>query len=443
MSSTSNEQEEIREFEKIMRTLPTVLDSLPDDHADLVGGYRLIAIWCIRFNQFEKAIEFLELLVKRQEEVTANLEIASLFQNIGNIARNHKQNELSIKAHYNAIDIYNSNTVEDNRAHIAENLMHIVGNYNELDQYENALAVHEKILEIKKSLFSSKHIEIAYQYKNIGRTYEYSCNFKEAIEAYDKAIEITSACEPLDYELISILQIFIGDSYFESGNFKKALNYYQSSLYYIQKKQNSSLLDIAEVFCDIAETFGVLGEFENLIEYLNKAILVYEELNHTLDCSLLIGNLKSIIGTVYMEYLKNEDQDNCFKKAIDYYREFLEIYQTFPYEFDVDRYFNLYQRRESSKDYVLRLVKLTTNPGYYDMLWRTHGHLSQAFDEINQYKDALFHGLISLKIKNEQLDPNHPSILASHTKVANYYAELGDTTSCLFHIEIEIGRAHV
>ena len=97
-----------------------------------------------------------------------------------------------------------------------------------LEYFQKALKIHEKA-------FGNKHPNVAISYNNIGYVYDSQSDYSKALEYYQKALKIDEKAFGNEHPNVAIIYNNIGYVYYSQGDYSKALEYFQKALK-IQKK---------------------------------------------------------------------------------------------------------------------------------------------------------------------------------------------------------------
>ena len=103
--------------------------------------------------------------------------------------RHKKLEEASVNLN-KALNIFLSSYNTTNHPNVAQcyNMMGLV--YGDAGNYNEAIEMHKKALEIRKSILGDKHFDTATSYNNIGYILYLKANYMEAIDYYTNAYNL-------------------------------------------------------------------------------------------------------------------------------------------------------------------------------------------------------------------------------------------------------------
>lgn len=206
---------------------------------------------------------------------------------------------------------------------------------------------------------SGINLDVAQSYYNIGKVYEFQCNYHLAIEEAKKALNLQKEILGGNAKDVGQSTLFIGNLYNSMNEFTKAIEYFNCALEifndlykngyseeiaatynsmgatYENKKDTTNALkyymdalnmrkklydydnkDIAASYSNIAGIFAIMNDNEQSIEYYNKSIDIYKKVSgvKSRDVAYVYNNLAET-------YYNMDDYIN----AKSYYEQSLEI----------------------------------------------------------------------------------------------------------------------
>lgn len=183
-------------------------------------------------------------------------------------------------------------------------------------EYEKALDVSFRLLEIRKIIYGSRHIDIALSLYNIGAIYFHQCNNDKTLEYLNRARSIWEMnyvkLEDIGSPFYNIIAIIYG----RQGNYNKALEYHGKALRIEKKNLGENNLETASTYNNIGTIYSEQEEYEKALDNYSKALSIRLGIVGTKHKDT--ANSYNNIGVVY---LKNKD----YVKALDYFTKALCI----------------------------------------------------------------------------------------------------------------------
>ncbi|MEP2511415.1 MAG: tetratricopeptide repeat protein, partial [Reichenbachiella sp.] len=148
---------------------------------------------------------------------------------------------------------------------------------------------------------------------NIGNLYYHQANYADAEPYYLKSLKFQ---EKLGNSRAMGTNLFnLGLIYRNRGEFYKALNYFYQA---VDVTEKLGIVFTASIYVQIANVQRELGEYDQGLDYLQKAIKIYEEASHDLDAAKTLME----VGLLYIEQKQ-------LKKAEGYYHQVLKIMKNY------------------------------------------------------------------------------------------------------------------
>ncbi|MBN1620015.1 tetratricopeptide repeat protein [candidate division WOR-3 bacterium] len=166
--------------------------------------------------------------------------------------------------------------IEDDKRTLAENYKDIgLSNYY-ICNYEKALEVIDKALEIAEALGDDGLI--AQSLNNRGLVFVSLGKNKEAHECFAKSLELKESIE--NYSLISIANTLssIGDLHEKTGEIYRAFDFHERALKLYRKSGNIS--GVAAQLCNIGICFQELKKHEEAMKSFDEALSLARKINH-------------------------------------------------------------------------------------------------------------------------------------------------------------------
>ena len=172
----------------------------------------------------------------------------------------------------------------DNRINKSAREVEIAETYNTMGDvyyaqrdYNNALTVYEKALNIRKKVLGDDHPDTADCYNNIGVVYSKLGDYPKALECHTKALNIRKKILGEDHPDTAISYDNIALVYDNLDNCDEALKFYIKALSVYEKREDVSAQYSA--YNNIAEIYGKLKNTEKELEYMKKAININNKMH--------------------------------------------------------------------------------------------------------------------------------------------------------------------
>ena len=180
--------------------------------------------------------------------------------------------------------------------------------YIDFDQYDNAMRIVEKLLDLSLLSKDLKYQSLALN--NMGMIFYRQGDFKSALKKYEESFEIDEKIG--DISGIATRYNNVGRIYEEQGEFEKSLEYYRKSFNIAD--QNDFNDKKATYLNNMGSVFHDLGNYTEALKKYETSKQIYEDLGDLNGKSTVLNNL----GSLY------HDQ-GLFQKALEQYEEALLI----------------------------------------------------------------------------------------------------------------------
>ena len=272
--------------------------------------------------------------------------------------------------------------------------VNIGGAYSELEKFDEALYWYKLAFDVYENNYPADHPDMAKAHNNLAETYLDLDKYKECLYHSKAILEINEKHYPPDSSEVVDWQKMIGDFYTMAGQPDESILYYKKVLEAYKKALPSNHPDISDLRMKLAGVCKHLKRWGDFISLLEEE----KELRVPNDPELIF--LLAHIGEAYMT---QED----IKEAVVYYTDALNLAGTFA----------------GSIEHVLNVNIAFIHDGLAMSLEKTE----------NNKEEVLRHKLIALKIKEKLLAPWHPSIVATHGKLASAYIEVSKFEQAVGH----------
>lgn len=300
--------------------------------------------------------------------------------------------------------------------------------YYNLADYQKSIECYTKAITIRESLNDPEGLAIAYY--NFGNTYTYIGDYQQALEQFQKALNtfekigekegIAKSCNGIGmvYENLSQSTLAIKDN---ENNYNKALEYYYRSLEIFQSlkllsEEGRSYQNIANVNSRLANNsfaakFGnewqdslinlsskaILTSYEKSIDYYNKSLEIFKELNEEDQISIVSMN----IGAAYSTIRDWGRANKYLNDALNLARKLNLPYEKAKALFALGESSLSQKFYPQSESYFLECLKLSKELKMKDDERYCYERLSKLYEDIGETQKALAYHKLSVKIKDE------------------------------------------
>ena len=169
------------------------------------------------------------LNLNKQASNKSNLNIASNYNDIGEIYRKKRQYEDALLQHKKALEVLGEKPTGQYLAKqaVCYNSMGIV--YQDMKEYQKALQYYMDAFEIRKEFFSFDKISLGMSSNNMGNAHYYLDHFEDAKYHYREALQYYKKQLPPNHPKIASTYNNIGALYDKQNELKKALTYYEDA----------------------------------------------------------------------------------------------------------------------------------------------------------------------------------------------------------------------
>ncbi|HHE37505.1 MAG TPA: tetratricopeptide repeat protein [Candidatus Cloacimonetes bacterium] len=282
-----------------------VKDKLSDNFTENLNLFNNLADTYIRFNDFNKALEYYQKALALSQKTNNKEEIANALNNIGITYWNLSDYEKSLESHHESLAIFKAINSKKN---IAVTLNNIGNVYQSLSNYDKSLKFHLKSLKIYEDTKDEKGI--ASSLNNIGILYMKLTDYDHALDFFQRSLDICRNIDFLQGEANALNNI--GAIYFDQKNYKKALENFQNSLNSLEKTGDKS--SIAATLNNIADVYAGLGDNKQALNHFKRALKFETEINNRFGIALCLKNMGMLL-----------QNDHQYSKASEHFEKSLQI----------------------------------------------------------------------------------------------------------------------
>ena len=370
--------------------LRALTDQLGDKIRTLHGWDRMGHL-LIDVGQPNKAEELYHTLLEQSSDPEDQ---GRYFHQLGYIKNLQGDYQEALSLYERALEIEQKN-LPDNHPHLANTYNNIGLVYDNLGEFSKALSSHERALEIRQKRLPVNHPDLATSYNNIGSVYKHMGDFSKALSFYEKDLEINKKSLPANHPDLATSYNNIGVVCEHMGQFSKALSSHELALKIKQKSLPADHFELAASYNNIGLVHKHMGEF-------SKALSSHERTLEILEKSLPANHPH--LATTYNNIGSMYDHMGEFSKALSFYERALEI----------------------SKKIL---------PGNHADLATPFNNIGVVYQHMGEFSKALSFYERTLEILEKSLPANHPHLAASYNNIGLVSHSMGEFSKALLFYE--------
>ena len=276
----------------------------------------------------------------------------------------------------------------------------LCNDYREIEKYDSAVLYGNAALDLAGKLNYKKGYAVAYS--NLGLVCWNRGDYDRSLDYYFQALKIKQ--ELKDSAGIAKTTGSIGIDFAYEGNYPKALEYYFKALEMEESLGNKS--GIARNLGNIGIVYMDQRDYAKSLEYYFKALKIDEELGNQKSIANRLGN----IGIIYLYEAENDENDSAKKNylldlSLSYSFRTLQIEDSIHYKkgvaTDLGNIGNAYEDKENypeALEYFFKAVKIKSEIGDKRGLAIWLGHIAEVFIRQKKYNDAFLYTYRSLAV---------------------------------------------
>jgi tetratricopeptide (TPR) repeat protein len=180
--------------------------------------------------------------------------------------------------------------------------------YCSLGQYQQAIALHQKSLEVKQVNGDKKGL--ASSFHNLGSAYSFLGQYQQAITFHQTSLEIQQTISDKKGAASSLGGL--GNAYFFLGQYQQAIALHQKSLEIAQEIGDKTV--VANSLNSLGNTYNSLGQYQQAITFLQQSLEIDQEIGDKKGEASSLDNLGNVHNSLRQ-----------YQQAITFYQQSLEI----------------------------------------------------------------------------------------------------------------------
>lgn len=293
--------------------------------------------------------------------------------------------------------------------------------------YQNAIILLEKVIDIVRGVLGENNIYTATLYNNLGELYFTVGDYDKAESLYQKALTSLKATEEKDSLNTAIFTNNLGKIYHSQGNYQQAESYYQQALIITKKVSGEKNLTVATLLNNLGDLQRLQGNYPKAESFYQKALIIAEEVagKNNPDSAIFLNNLALLYYT-----------QGDYQKAEPLYHQALKIKKEIFGENHPDiailinnlaELYRMQGNYEKAKSYYQESLTLSKK-----ILGEKHPTIAQSLNNFGllfyaqgNYQEAESYYQQALAIRKEILGENHPDTAQSLNNLALMYHAQG------------------
>lgn len=271
----------------------------------LLGScYNNLGFFYYSLGKYAESISAFEKLMEIKESENDKKGIGHAHNNIGNVHRAKGDFASALSSFFTALRFREEAGDKEGSSHTLNNIAVI---YDLQGNPEESLKYHFRSLKIKEEVGAKP--AMAASYNNIAKTYINQKDYAEASAYQEKALKIyqemgNKTGMAMSWDSMGVILMY-------QDNFDGAVTYFQTALALCDELLDKN--SIARCCTNLANAYTKLLQFELADEYLNRAMLITEEIGAK-------DLRRDVLKAYYL--LKKEEGDHA--NALDYHEKYID-----------------------------------------------------------------------------------------------------------------------
>ncbi|MCP9199565.1 tetratricopeptide repeat protein [Gramella sp. GC03-9] len=260
----------------------------------IADTYRSLAIDYLNTGELDKAQEVLFKSIELYEELKDDGGLGSAYRTLGTLYRVMEDYDKSVEYTQKALPYLEK---AENYSELAISQFNLIIGYGKLGDYQKAYAATERCLEIVRTKAPEEIFIPVRAYSYRGEVYVKAGDYAKALDDYLMAWELCK--QHVGEERCTTYRTEIGQIYLLQGNYEQAREHLLAGVEAYEEKGQAGLV---QPYLDLSEAYAQLGDFENALEYREKA--------YTNNTNMLEGKIENIESEMAIKY-ETEKKDEA------------------------------------------------------------------------------------------------------------------------------------
>jgi len=262
---------------------------------------------------FEK--NFGKKILENSDLAVDDLSIALVSNDIANCYMSIGEYEKALTLQQKALDIL-QDEVDEDPGYIALLQQNMAITYQYLGQYDEALELCQEALSVREALLGKEDLEVAKTTENLAAIHQHLGNYEEAFALAQRALNIREKKLGPKHPHVAKNLSSLGVLCTIMDNLEEALKYNQRAVEIAEEKFEGDHISIAQTLSNLGATYQYMLRYDDALEAYQRAFQIIERSLGS-DSSILVNTLNNIAET----YRKMENYD----EALEFYQRALNI----------------------------------------------------------------------------------------------------------------------
>lgn len=281
-------------------------------------------------------------------------------------------------------DLGHPNIVQPDAYLALGNIYHQKGEPEQTKRYfYEALHVAEEIFEQP----TPSYINVLL---TIGEYEAYLGNTREALNRYQHVLIFQQSLYGEHSPVLPATYARIASTFYALREYNRGLDYAERALFLAQENSQEQDLQLARYHSLLGEAQHMQGDLLAARQHFQKAKSIYEQYSWGAQRQLAIAKMLNNIGNTY----QGQEAIRHFESSLNYYQNLQgqKLAQADVINNMAIVYHNLQQPKKSLELFQQALrIKQSKLPAHHPGVAQIHGNLMELYDELKQWKKALFH----------------------------------------------------
>jgi len=236
-------------------------------------GWARLASLLLKIGEDTKAEQLYKTLL---EETTDEIEKAFFYHRLGEVKFHQEDTTKDLLYFEQALAIHEK-LLPPNHLFLATSYNNIASSYVRIQDYSKALSFYEKSLTIYENT-PSNDVPLAAAYHNIGSLYNNIGEYTKALEFYEKDLKINKEMLPLNHPSIAISYNNIGLLYSKMENYEEARKFYEKALEIYEKTLPWNHHLLSTLYYNIGVILENMGDYLKARSFFEKDLKINESI---------------------------------------------------------------------------------------------------------------------------------------------------------------------
>lgn len=368
----------------------------------------------------DSAISY-ELYGENHEQYAAALNI------LGYIYQENSDYQTALSIYNKALDIYELSPGKASEEY-ALSLNNIGTIYSDMQQFEEAGRIYKEALDIRRRLYSGDNINLATSINNLGYVYDMAGKYQEAEKYYIETLEMMRRLYTGDNNDLAMTINNLAAFYAERSRYREAEELYLEAVAMRRRLFDYDHVDKMVVISNLAYFYQNTGHYDKAGPLFKEAIDMGRRLykGDNLRLAGIIGNMGSHLESI-----------GKFDEAESYHIEALEMkkriygYENFDVALSLNNlavfYYKIGRTSETEKNmlHIVAIYQKMLQGAEHPILASIWGNLATLYENKGYFDKAEEYYRKSIDVYRRFYNGDHIELAISISNIANLYTKMG------------------